>query len=81
MIKITIKCFSQVKYTMGENEINLELKTGITSFELEKLIREKADGKLDGVSLRVAVNQKYVPEEVVLKDGDEVAFIPPVQGG
>lgn len=81
MIKITIKCFSQVKYAMGENEINLELKTGITSFELEKLIREKADGKLDGVSLRVAVNQKYVPEEVVLKDGDEVAFIPPVQGG
>jgi molybdopterin converting factor small subunit len=33
------------------------------------------------VSLRVAVNQKYVPEETVLDDGDEVAFIPPVQGG
>ena len=31
--------------------------------------------------LRVAVNQKYVPNEVELKDGDEVAFIPPVQGG
>ena len=49
--------------------------------DLEKLIRKEADGKLDGVSLRVAVNQKYVPTETVLKDSDEVAFIPPVQGG
>jgi len=33
------------------------------------------------VSLRTAVNQKYIPDVVELKDGDEVAFIPPVQGG
>ena len=81
MINVKIKCFSQVKYALGKNELNLDLKTGTTSLELEKLIRKEADGKLDGVSLRVAVNQKYVPEETVLNDGDEVAFIPPVQGG
>jgi molybdopterin converting factor small subunit len=54
---------------------------GKTTSQLEQLIREKADGKLDGVSLRIAVNQKYSPDEIELKDGDEVAFIPPVQGG
>ena len=81
MINVKIKCFSQVKYALGKNELNLDLKTGTTSAGLDKLIREKADGKLDGVSLRVAVNQKYVTTETELKDSDEVAFIPPVQGG
>jgi|TARA_B100000315_G_scaffold179864_1_gene168702 molybdopterin converting factor subunit 1 len=81
MINVKIKCFSQVKYALGKDELNLDLKTGTTSLELEKLIREKADGKLDSVSLRVAVNQKYAPTETELKDSDEVAFIPPVQGG
>ena len=81
MIQVIVKCFSQVKYALGAHELALELEIGTTTAELDKLIREKADGKLDGVSLRVAVNQKFVPEESVLDDGDEVAFIPPVQGG
>ena len=81
MIQVKVKCFSQVKYALGTHELALELEIGTTTTGLDKLIREKAEGKLDGVSLRVAVNQKYVPEETVLGDGDEVAFIPPVQGG
>ena len=81
MIQVKVKCFSQVKYALGTHELALELEIGTTTTGLDKLIREKAEGKLDGVSLRVAVNQKYVPEETVLDDGDEVAFIPPVQGG
>ena len=28
-----------------------------------------------------AVNREYVPGNVVLHDGDEVAFLPPVAGG
>ena len=31
--------------------------------------------------LRFAVNQEMAKESTVLKDGDEVAFIPPVTGG
>jgi molybdopterin synthase sulfur carrier subunit len=79
-MKIKIKCFSQVKYALGTDELTLEFEMGKTTSQLEQLIREKADGKLDGVSLRIAVNQKYSPDEIELKDGDEVAFIPPVQG-
>ncbi len=29
----------------------------------------------------VAVNREYVASDTVLKDGDEVAFLPPVAGG
>ncbi|MCH7611745.1 MAG: MoaD/ThiS family protein [Candidatus Marinimicrobia bacterium] len=80
-MKVTVKCFSQVKYALGTDDLVLKLDIGTTTEILEKVIREKAGGKLDGVSLRVAVNQKYVPENTELNDGDEVAFIPPVQGG
>ena len=81
MIQVNIKCFSQVKYALETDEINLELEAGTTTVELEKIIREKASGKLDQVTLRVAINQKYVSDETELKNGDEVVFIPPVQGG
>ncbi len=30
---------------------------------------------------RFAVNSEYVPVESVLKEGDELVFIPPVSGG
>ena len=81
MIQVNVKCFSQVKYALETDEINLELEAGTSTLELEKIIREKAEGKLDQVSLRVAINQIYVRNETEFKDGDEVVFIPPVQGG
>ena len=81
MIKVKIKCFSQVKYALGKNEIIMDLENGSTTVDLEQMIREQGKDKLNGVSLRVAVNQKYVQDDIELKDGDEVAFIPPVQGG
>ena len=81
MIQVKVKCFSQVKYVLGKDEMSLTLEPGTTSAELEKLVRNQAQGKLDEVTLRIAVNQKYILEEIELKNGDEVAFIPPVQGG
>jgi len=31
--------------------------------------------------IRVAVNGAFAPQDCMLKDGDEVAFLPPVSGG
>jgi len=81
MIKIKLKCFSQVRYALDTDEMVFELNDGATSDDLEKIVREKASGKLNDVTLRVAINQTYISNEIELNDGDEVAFIPPVQGG
>ena len=81
MIKVKIKCFSQVKYALEVDDLRLELPSGSTSSKLEEIIREMSKGKLDNISLRLAINQNYVNSEIELKDGDEVVFIPPVQGG
>ena len=81
MIKIKVKCFSQVKYSLGVDELTIEIEDGTSVSDLEKIVREKALGKLDGVTLRTAINRKYTSDNEILNDGDEIAFIPPVQGG
>ena len=81
MITIRLKCFSQVKYALGKNEIIFELEKGVSTDDLEKIVRKKAEGKLNDVTLSTALNKKYISKNTELKDGDEVAFIPPVQGG
>ncbi len=81
MIKIRLKCFSQVKYALGRNEIIFELENGTSTDDLEKIVRKKAEGKLNNVTLSTALNKKYISKNTELEDGDEVAFIPPVQGG
>ena len=80
-MKVLVKCFSQVKYAVGTSELALDLSPGATTADLETMIREKGAGKLEDVTLRTAVNKHYISESVPLEDGDEVAFIPPVQGG
>ena len=80
-MKVTVKCFSQVKYALKVNQIFLDLEPGQTTADVEEAVRRHAAGKLDGISLRIAVNRVYVQEPVVVEDGDEVALIPPVQGG
>ena len=80
-MKVLVKCFSQVKYAIGKSELALDLNPETTTADLETMIREKSACALDDVTLRIAVNKHYVIEPVLLEDGDEVAFIPPVQGG
>ena len=81
MIKIKLKCFSQVKYALETDELIFELEDGTTSYEIEKIVRQRSGDKLEGVTLRIAVNQEYVKDDTELYDGDEVVLIPPVQGG
>ena len=80
MINVKVKCFSQVKYALGVDVLTFEVDDNTTSIDLEKIIRKRAGEKLNDVSLRIAINQKYQKEEITLQDGDEVVFIPPVQG-
>ena len=81
MIKVKLKCFSQVKYALGTDEMTFELENGTTSSEFERIVRRSSANKLDDVILRIAINQEYVKDDKELKDGDEVVLIPPVQGG
>jgi molybdopterin converting factor small subunit len=80
-LKITVRSFSHVREALGKETVTLELSDGADTSDVEKTVREMAGGALDGISFRIAVNRKYLSSPTELKDGDEVALIPPVQGG
>jgi len=80
-MKIYLKCFSQVKYALNSDELVIELEEGKTASDLEKIIRKKTGKKLEGIAVQIAVNKEYSDGSTVLSNGDEVALIPPVQGG
>ena len=80
-MKIYLNCFSQVKYALNSDELVIELEEGKTASDLEKIIRKKTGKKLEGIAVQIAVNKEYSDGSTVLSDSDEVALIPPVQGG
>ena len=47
---------------------------------LERKVAEEIPG-LEGYSYRISLNNSLVKENSTLKDGDEVAFLPPFAGG
>ncbi len=73
--------FSHLKHALGEGELVVELSTGSTAADMVAYVRERLEKRLAGIPLRVAVNGAFVNDDAVLQDGDEVALIPPVQGG
>lgn len=80
-IHVRVRLFSHLKHVLGWSEMALDLAEGATASDAAARLRDLAGGCLDGVVFRLAVNQEYVSDSRALVDGDEVALIPPVQGG
>lgn len=80
-MEITVHLFSHLKYALEAATLTLDLPSGATSADVLAEIRGRLSGPQADIPLQVAVNQVYVREAVLLQAGDEVALIPPVQGG
>lgn len=79
---INVRFFAIARQTVGEREVEVELKEGSTVQSLwEALLKRFPRLNPMSGSLKLAVNWDYVQSEAVLRDGDEVAVIPPVSGG
>jgi len=81
-VQIHVLFFGVLKDSAGREEEFLEIPDGSTIGEVASQCARKFPG-ISGLlpSLAIAVNQEYAPPETKLKDGDEVAFLPPVSGG
>jgi molybdopterin converting factor subunit 1 len=81
-MRVTVQLFSLAKDLAGFREKSVELPPGSNAndvFEELKLQNPRfADWQS---SMRLAVNQEYVSNDHPLREGDEVAVIPPVSGG
>ncbi|MBI5166825.1 MAG: molybdopterin converting factor subunit 1 [candidate division NC10 bacterium] len=81
-MKVRALYFSLGREAVGRRELVVEIPSGGTVAELwRSLVEEHPQLRNLSSSLMFAVNQEYVNPETPLKEGDEVAFIPPVSGG
>ncbi len=74
--------FASYRDLAGADELLVELPPAATVHDLVRELRGTRAGlaRLPEAPA-VAVNLEYVPLSTSLRDGDEVAFIPPVAGG
>lgn len=74
--------FASYRDLTGVEELPVELPGGARVAELVAALRARGGGwSALPAEPAVAVNLDYAPLSTPLRDGDEVAFIPPVAGG
>lgn len=81
-MQITIRYFAGHRDITGRSEEQLELEPGATVGSAWEVLVARYP-RMAGYTGRLlyAVNQDYATPATELRDGDEVAFIPPVSGG
>lgn len=81
-IKITLRLFGSLRDALGESSRVVELEAGSRVADLRGWLATRSPlvDQLGG-RLAASVNLEIAESERVLRDGDEVAFLPPVGGG
>tara|TARA_B100000614_G_scaffold236208_1_gene233580 strand:- start:116 stop:349 length:234 start_codon:yes stop_codon:yes gene_type:complete len=77
-MNICVRYFASIKDDMGIGIANIQVNDDMTVGKLFEQLT--ADKPYSGIVL-MAVNHEYVNSSYKLKDGDEVAYFPPVTGG
>ncbi|AUI65718.1 MULTISPECIES: molybdopterin synthase sulfur carrier subunit [Glaesserella] len=81
MIKVLF--FAQTRELVGVDSLEIKAEFA-TAEQLRQHLSERGDKwalALQAGKLLVAINQTISPLSAEIKDGDEVAFFPPVTGG
>lgn len=81
-LRIHVKLFALLRERAGTGELTMDLPAGATVGEARKRLSDELP-TLGPLLERVAfaINHEYVRPEAPLRDGDELALIPPVSGG
>ncbi|TMD40050.1 MAG: hypothetical protein E6I88_10730 [Chloroflexi bacterium] len=80
-MNVRVVLFAKPRELVGKPQVELALPTGSTPADAWSQLSSRYDlGPLPR-SFRCAVNSEYAGWDAPLKDGDELAVIPPVSGG
>lgn len=76
-MKITVKYFASLREQLGKAEELLTLSDATPISE----VWENVSGEKSSDNILMAINMEYVKSNAIVKEGDELAFFPPVTGG
>jgi molybdopterin synthase catalytic subunit len=81
-MRAKVRFFARLADLAGTRETEVELGEGLTAAEAFQTLCQRFPGLADqGESLMYSVNAEYVTPDHPLREGDELALIPPVSGG
>eukprot|EP00252_Welwitschia_mirabilis_P019899 TRINITY_DN4728_c0_g1_i1.p1 TRINITY_DN4728_c0_g1~~TRINITY_DN4728_c0_g1_i1.p1 ORF type:complete len:107 (-),score=25.89 TRINITY_DN4728_c0_g1_i1:161-481(-) len=80
--RVKVLFFARARDLAGVSEKFFEMEEGSTTLDcVKKIACELPDLNTLFDCMMVALNEEYVIEPHILKDGDELALIPPISGG
>ena len=77
---VTVKYFASLREQLGRSEESLEIGDHTVTVS-ELWLQVCGNQQALPANILTAVNMEYVKPDTCIKDGDEVAFFPPVTGG
>ena len=81
-MNVTVLLFAQPRDIVGQGRIVVAVEEGSTPETVFAAVSAQAPGLAPlRADLRVAVDDAYCAWDAALKDGAELAFIPPTAGG
>ena len=81
-MRVTVKLFARLRDLAGAGELVREVQPPATVQTVWKALTAEMPALSQYEStMSVAVNAEYAKMAATVRDGDEVAFLPPVSGG
>lgn len=80
-IRIKVVAFGIARDIIGGRELDLSLNEGLFASQAMDILRERFPAFDQLSSLQLAINEEYVTDKYLIKEGDELVLIPPVSGG
>ena len=80
-MKIKVKYFASFRELSKKEEEIVNVEKPIKLKSLYERLQKKYKFSLDFKDIRVAVNEGYPQETIILKSDDVIVFIPPIAGG
>ena len=79
---VTVRLFARLRELAGTSELSRDVPDGSTALDVWNGLSADYPG-LAGytTAVSVAVNEEYSRLGASVRDGDEIAFLPPVSGG
>jgi len=78
---VTVRLFAGAQAALACNQVTIMLPVGGTVGELLQRLRQEFPALASWPGCRIAVNQRFAHDAMLLDGSEEVAFIPPVSGG
>lgn len=81
-MKVHVQFFSRLRDLAGASETELEVAESTTAADLLEILYSRAPGLRDwDKSILVAAGVDFVGRDYVVRPGDKISIMPPVQGG